>query len=308
MLTVNTVIVMVVGMSAAVVDLPRTAARSEQLIAASERATHDPFTEVDWDAADRRLGVPPAARAARPLRHPAWEAMDEARRIEYSRHEAAAVLGAGIWFENALMQIVLRHLLEIDVTDPMHRYLLIEIADECRHSAMFGEYIRRAGTPSYGPDRPVLVDGSTCGRALGYLLVLAVEEQLDHINRRDHARRPRPPGVAPDRQAPRPRRGPPRQLRQDLPGRDLADPRRRRPRDRDVGGARAGRRDRLVDARPRPCSSTSASRDGAAIARANPHHRANVVAGLAKLTSFLDELGVITDRPRWSELGLVDAA
>ena len=47
--------------------------------------------------------------------------------------------------------------------------------------------------------------------------------------------------------------------------------------------------------------------DGAAIARANPHHRANVVAGLAKLTSFLDELGVITDRPRWSELGLVDA-
>ena len=36
-------------MSAAVADLPRTAARSEQLIAASERATHDPFTEVDWD-------------------------------------------------------------------------------------------------------------------------------------------------------------------------------------------------------------------------------------------------------------------
>ena len=40
----------------------------------------------------------------------------------------------------------------------MHRYLLIEVADECRHSTMFGEYIRRAGTPSYGPDRPVLVD------------------------------------------------------------------------------------------------------------------------------------------------------
>ena len=37
--------------------------------------------------------------------------------------------------------------------------------------------------------------------------------------------------------------------------------------------------------------------DGATIARANPHHRANVVAGLAKLTSFLDELGVITDSP-----------
>jgi hypothetical protein len=47
--------------------------------------------------------------------------------------------------------------------------------------------------------------------------------------------------------------------------------------------------------------------DGATTARANPHHRANVVAGLAKLTSFLDELGVITDPRRWSELGLVGA-
>lgn len=61
-----------------------------------------------------------------------------AERIAYSRHEAAALLAAGIWFENALMQIVLRHLSEIEVTDPMHRYLLVEIADECRHSTMFG--------------------------------------------------------------------------------------------------------------------------------------------------------------------------
>ena len=29
-------------------DLPRTSARSEQLIAASERATRDPFRDIDW--------------------------------------------------------------------------------------------------------------------------------------------------------------------------------------------------------------------------------------------------------------------
>ena len=29
-------------------DLPRTAARSRQLVAASERTTLDPFREIDW--------------------------------------------------------------------------------------------------------------------------------------------------------------------------------------------------------------------------------------------------------------------
>src|SRR6185436_2817031 len=98
-------------------------------------------------------------------------------------HEAAALLASGIWFENALMQIVLRHLMEIDVKDASHRYLLIEVADECRHSAMFGEYIRRADTPSYRPDRPILLDESHAGRLLSYVLILAVEELLDRANR-----------------------------------------------------------------------------------------------------------------------------
>ena len=41
--------------------------------------------------------------------------------------------------------------------------------------------IRRAGTPSYGPDRPVIVDESSAGRALSYLLILAIEELLDFV-------------------------------------------------------------------------------------------------------------------------------
>lgn len=45
---------------------------------------------------------------------------------------------------------------------------------------------------------------------------------------------------------------------------------------------------------------------GAEIAQVNPHYQANVVAGLSKLTLFLTELGVIADRTRWHELGLVD--
>ena len=43
------------------------------------------------------------------------------------------------------------------------------------------------------------------------------------------------------------------------------------------------------------------------IARANPHHQATIYAGLAMLTGFLTELGVIDDahRPTWSELNLI---
>ena len=56
-----------------------------------------------------------------------------------------------------------------------------------------------------------------------------------------------------------------------------------------------------------PCTNTSAS-PTAPRWRANPNHRTTIVAGLAKLTNFLTEIGVIDQehRPTWVELGLVD--
>src|SRR4029077_15364725 len=121
-------------------------ARSRQLVAASERTTLDPFREIDWSQPvdDSAFHLPPELLPLYGTSH--WEAMDEAERIAYSRHETAALCGAGIWFENVLMQVVLRHLAEMPVTDPAHRYLLVEVADEWRHSTIVGEEIRRAGT------------------------------------------------------------------------------------------------------------------------------------------------------------------
>src|SRR5438552_1501392 len=185
MLTVATVIVGSGPMSETPA-LPRTARRSAQLVAASERTTLDPFVDVDWSVPidDSAPHLPPEWL---PLYGTAaWEAMTEAARITYSRHEAAALCGAGIWFENRLMQLVLRHLAEMPVDSPAHRYLLVEVADECRHSTMFGEYIRRAETPAYTPhtDADPLDALDVPGkRALGYVLILAVEELLDAVNR-----------------------------------------------------------------------------------------------------------------------------
>src|SRR6185503_5962219 len=166
--------------------MPRTASRSRQLVAASERTTLDPFREIDWSVPidDSAFHLPPELLSL--FGTAQWDAMSETERIEYSRHETAALCGAGIWFENVLMQVVLRHLGEIPVTDPSHRFLLVEVADECRHSMMFGEYIRRAGVPAYRPTLPshLLSEGDgPSHRAVSYLLILAVEELLDHTNR-----------------------------------------------------------------------------------------------------------------------------
>jgi hypothetical protein len=290
--------------------LAQTARRSRQLIAASERTTLDPFHEVDWDIPidDSAYHLPP--RWLPLYGTPAWEAMDEPSRIAYSRHEAAALCGAGIWFENMLMQVVLRHLTAIPVTSPAHRYLLIEVADECRHSTMFGEYIRRAGTPAYSPppDTPTIDTlGDVPGRqALGYLLVLAVEEILDAANRataRDGSLHP----VA-------------RQIAR-LHVLEEA---------RHVSFAKTylgevwptlGEEEHAAVAGIAPHAVATVAEltvddavyrelgieDGADMARSNPHHRARIVEGLAKLTAFLGELGVIDDESRavWQELGLV---
>ena len=283
---------------------PRTTLRAKQLIAASERQTLDPFRDVDWSIPidDSAYHLPPELLAL--YGTATWEAMSETRRIAYSRHEAAAMFAAGIWFENALMQVVLRHLAEIDVTDPMHRYLLIEIADECRHSAMFGEFIRRAATPAYAPDRPIVVDETSSGRILSYLLVLAIEELLDHVNRAT---------VRDDRV---------HEVSRQIARLHVLEEARH------VSFAKSYLSEMWTtlddDDRRTVCEAApvliadvvSLSLNaavftqlgiahGADIGRANPHYRATVTAGLSKLTSFLADLGLIDDEDRWAELGLL---
>jgi hypothetical protein len=167
--------------------LPQTAAKAEKLVAASQRATYDPFTTIDWSVPvdDTAYHLPPEFLPL--FGTDAWNAMTEEQRIEYSRHECASLCGAGIWFENILMQLVLKHLYDLPADDPSHRYLLIETADECRHSAMFGEYIRQAGTPAYRPPRYQRLGGAfmkaTSSGPEAYIAILAAEELLDISNR-----------------------------------------------------------------------------------------------------------------------------
>jgi hypothetical protein len=286
--------------------LPRTATRSRQLVAASERTTLDPFRDIDWSQPidDSAFHLPPELLPLYGTTQ--WDAMDERARIAYSRHETAALCGAGIWFENVLMQVVLRHLSEIAVTDPSHRYLLTEVADECRHSMMFGEYIRRAGTPAYRPTLAAhsLSDSGGAGhRAVSYLLILAVEELLDHTNRatmRDERVHPVSRSIARLHVLEEARHVSfaKTYLAEIMTTLDESD------------------RQLVADAAPAlvaVVADLSVDPDvyahlgiagGCEAARANPRHRAAVVAGLSKLTTFLTDIGVIDDEHRaaWGEL------
>ena len=298
----------IVGAMSPTATLPRTSARSEQLVAASSKNTLDPFRDIDWSVPvdDRAFHLPPELLSL--YGTAPWEAMSEPERIAYSRHETVAMLGAGIWFENALMQIVLRHLLDIPVTDPAHRYLLIEIADECRHSTMFGEYMRRAGTPAYGPTRPVDLDDTSSGRALSYLLILAVEELLDFMNRatmRDERVHPVSRQIAKLHVLEEARHVSfaKTYLAEVWPTLDPAD----RQVVVDTAAALvAGIVELSLDG---AVYDDLGIADGLAIARANPQYHATVIAGLAKLTGFLSDVGIIDEasRPTWAALGLVTA-
>lgn len=171
----------------ATLSTPAVADKAARLVAASERLSYDPFTDVDWSIPldDSMYYLPPEYL---PLYGtPVWDSMTEEERRTYSRHECASLCAAGIWFENILMQLLVKHLYDLPATDGSHRYLLVETADECRHSSMFGEFIRRAGTPAY-PVSPLLHFGgryltATTRGPEGYVAILAAEELLDASNR-----------------------------------------------------------------------------------------------------------------------------
>jgi hypothetical protein len=291
-------------MTTQLLEMPVTAARSEKLIAASERGTHDPFQEVDWELPldDSAYYLPPEMLAL--FGTEAWDAMSEVERIEYSRHETAAMFGAGIWFENALMQIVLRHLVEIDVCDPTHRYLLTEVADECRHSMMFGEFIRRAGTPSYGPTRDVEMVQGPSGRAMSYLAILAIEELLDFANRasmRDGRVHPMVRQISKLHVLEEARHVSfaKSYISECWPSLDAEE----QEAVRAIAPALVAE---IVELSLDPeVFEHLGITDGYEIAKANPAYQANVIDGLGKLTSFLTEVGMIDDPESWIERGLV---
>ncbi|WBB68528.1 diiron oxygenase [Micromonospora sp. WMMD812] len=160
---------------------------AERLLAASLRTSYDPAVDLDWDAPHL-----PGAYWLPPHRSslygtPLWEHLGEERRIELTKHEVASAASAGVWFETILMQMLIRHYYDDDPTSRRAQYALTEVADECRHSIMFGRLIEALGCPVYraSPADHLLgrfLKATATGPRM-FAAILIAEEVLDAFQR-----------------------------------------------------------------------------------------------------------------------------
>jgi hypothetical protein len=158
-----------------------------RLLESSVRRSYDPLVEIVWAAPldDDRYWLAPKRSSL--YGTPLWDGLNHRQRVELTKHEVASAAGAGIWFETILMQMLIRQYYQQDPTSRDAQYALTEVADECRHSVMFGRLIERLGTPVYRPGRVEnqlgrLLKTTAHGPEM-YATTLVVEEVLDRFQR-----------------------------------------------------------------------------------------------------------------------------
>jgi len=161
----------------------RAGAVAERLLKSSARHSYDPEVDIDWDAP-----VDPTLWGMQPERMslygtPLWDRLSEEQRLELSKHEVASIASVGLWFEILLMQMMLRDMYDDDPTSAHMHYALTEVADECRHSTMFGKSIAHFGIPAYGPNPKIHRLGRLFNQVVrgpsAYASILVAEEVLD---------------------------------------------------------------------------------------------------------------------------------
>jgi len=159
----------------------------ERLLKSAARQSYDPDVDLDWDAPEVE-----GLWAMQPERMSLygtdlWERLSDEQRKELSKHEVASIASVGLWFEIVLMQVLLKDVYRSDPTDPRTHFMLTEIADECRHSTMFGRAIGAHGVPAYGP-RPQIrrlakIFPLIARGAGAYASILIGEEPVDRWQR-----------------------------------------------------------------------------------------------------------------------------
>jgi len=162
-------------------------ATAERLLTASSRRSYDPAVAIDWEAPFEpgAFWMPPHRSSLYGTK--IWDGLTHDQRVELTKHEVASAASAGIWFETVLMQMLIREFYDQDVTSRHAQYALAEIADECRHSIMFGRLVERLGVAPFHASRRDHALGrwlkTTATGPHMYASILLAEEILDAFQR-----------------------------------------------------------------------------------------------------------------------------
>ncbi|MDH6576147.1 diiron oxygenase [Kitasatospora sp. MAP5-34] len=275
---------------------------AERLLASTAKLSFDPLKDVDWSVrpAEGRYYAPPNRLSL--YGTPAWEKLTESQRIELSKHEVASIASVGIWFEEILMQMLLRHAFDRDPTTAHVQYALTEIADECRHSVMFAKMISWMDVPAYGPGRLAHELGrlfkATSSHSQTFGGTMYVEEILDAFQREmmtDESLQPLPRQVSRIHVIEESRHI--SYAREELTRRELG-PLRRRYEQLMIGSIIYFSTTRLIH--PALYAAVGIDpREGRRIARANPHWRTTKREMAAKVIGVLDQAGLVGRSNRW---------
>ena len=160
---------------------------AQRLLTASARSTPDLATQIDWEAPLLAEAPYMSWETVSLYGTQLWDRMSPQQRCDLSRHEVASLASTGIWLERLLMQMLLRHIAPRDPRSAHVQYALTEIADECRHTVMFGRMLSRLECPAYQPSRRARtlasVFASTSSGPEIFAAALIGEEILDHLQR-----------------------------------------------------------------------------------------------------------------------------
>ena len=159
----------------------------QHLIDASHRKSFDPYKEIDWAVPfDYSYFYMPQDMVSL-YGTKLWDHMTHEQRVRLSKHEACSALASTIWFENQLSFKLMDYLIDVSPLDPHFHWMQIEVADECRHSMMFGEAIKRCKVPWYEPRFSSSITFFTkylTSRVAMMLSTLAAEDVTGYLNRR----------------------------------------------------------------------------------------------------------------------------
>jgi hypothetical protein len=124
---------------------------AERLLRSTATVSYDPEFDIDWSAplAEDKVFWPEHRCSL--YGTPLWQQLGESQRVELAKHEAASVVGLGIWLEFVLLRLLGKLAYNGDPGSKHVQYALAEMAEECRHSTMFARMVERMGTPAYGP-------------------------------------------------------------------------------------------------------------------------------------------------------------